>query len=114
VPVSLKIRGMTEKSILREAVKEVITKTVYKRQKHVFLSPLATLHPEKPLHALMQDTLRGSATANVPFLDQRKIVAALDAIGRPGTSVGRQVVADQTLTLAMNFLFMHEGLGMAS
>jgi len=114
VPVSLKIRGMTEKYILREAVKDVITKTVYERQKHPFLSPPATLHPEEPLHALMQDTLRGSAAANVPFLDQQKIVAELDAVGRPGADVGRQVVADQTLTLALSFVFMHEGLGMAS
>jgi asparagine synthase (glutamine-hydrolysing) len=114
VPVSLKIRGMTEKYILREAVKDVITKTVYERQKHPFLSPPATLHPEEPLHALMQDTLRGSAGANVPFLDQKKIVAELDAVGRPGADAGRQVVADQTLTLALSFVFMHEGLGMAS
>lgn len=114
VPVSLKIRGMTEKYILREAVKDVITPTVHERQKHPFLSPPATLHPEEPLHALMQDTLRGSATADVPFLDQRKIVAALDAIGSPGVDVGQQVVADQTLTLALSFVFMHEGLGMAS
>ena len=59
VPVSLKIRGMTEKYILREAVKDVITKTVYERQKHPFLSPPATQNPDQPLHALMQDTLRG-------------------------------------------------------
>ena len=114
VPVSLKIRGMTEKYILREAAKDVLTKTVYERQKHPFLSPPATLHPEEPLHALLQDTLRGSATASVPFLDQRKIVAALDAVGRPGTDPGQQVVADQTLTLALSFVFMHEGLGITS
>jgi asparagine synthase (glutamine-hydrolysing) len=114
VPVSLKIRGMTEKYILREAAKNVLTKTVYERQKHPFLSPPATLHPEEPLNALMQDTLRGSATADVPFLDQRKIVAALDAVGKPGTDAGRAVVADQTLTLALSFVFMHEGLGMTS
>jgi asparagine synthase (glutamine-hydrolysing) len=114
VPVSLKIRGMTEKYILREAAKNVLTKTVYERQKHPFLSPPATLHPEEPLHALMQDTLRGSAAADVPFLDQRKIVAALDAVGTPGADPGEQVVADQTLTLALSFVFMHEGLGMAS
>jgi asparagine synthase (glutamine-hydrolysing) len=114
VPVSLKIRGMTEKYILREASKDVLTKTVYERQKHPFLSPPATLHPEEPLHALLQDTLRGSAAADVPFLDQRKIVAALDAVGRPGADPGQQVVADQTLTLALSFVFMHEGLGIAS
>ena len=114
VPVSLKIRGMTEKYILREAVKDVVTKTVYERQKHPFLSPPATLHPEEPLHALMQDTLRSAAAANVPFLDQKKVVAALDEIAKPGADFGHQVVTDQVLTLALSFTFMHEGLGMAS
>ena len=114
VPVSMKIRGMTEKYILREAVKDVITKTVYERQKHPFLSPPATLHPDQPLHALMQDTLRGSATANVPFLDQKKVVAALDGLTKPGADAGHQVVMDQVLTLALSFVFMHEGLGLSA
>ena len=114
VPVSLKIRGMTEKYILREAVKDVVTKTVYQRQKHPFLSPPATLHPEQPLHALMQDTLRGSAAANVPFLDQRKVVAALDTLQQPDVDGGQRVVMDQVLTLALSFVFMHEGLRMSA
>ena len=114
VPVSMKIRGMTEKYILREAVKDVITKTVYERQKHPFLSPPATLHPEEPLHALMQDTLRGAATTNVPFLDQKKIVATLDGLAKPGVDIGTRIVTDQVLTLALSFVFMHEGLGLSA
>ncbi len=114
VPVSLKIRGTTEKYILREAVKDVITKTVYERQKHPFLSPPATLNPDQPLHLLMQDTLRGSAAANVPFLDQRKIVAALDGLAKPDVDAGHRVVMDQVLTLALSLVFMHEGLRLSA
>src|SRR4051812_10853382 len=44
-PVNQKVRGMTEKFVLREAVRDVITDTVYRRQKHPFLSPPATLNP---------------------------------------------------------------------
>jgi asparagine synthase (glutamine-hydrolysing) len=114
VPVSLKIRGMTEKYILREAVKDVITKTVYERQKHPFLSPPATLNPEQPLHGLMQDTLRGSAGAKVPFLDQKKMIAALDDVARPDADAGHRTVMDQVLTLALSYVFMHEGLGLSA
>jgi len=114
VPVSLKIRGMTEKYILREAVKDVITKTVYERQKHPFLSPPATLNPEQPLNALMQDTLRGSAATNVPFLDQKKMIAVLDDVARPDADPGHRTVMDQVLTLALSFVFMHEGLGLSA
>jgi asparagine synthase (glutamine-hydrolysing) len=114
VPVSMKIRGMTEKYILREAAKDVLTQTVYERQKHPFLSPPATLHPDEPLHALMQDTLRGSAVADVPFLDQKKLVAALDGLRDPDADFGHQVITDQVLTLALSFVFMHEGLGISA
>jgi len=38
-PVSQKIHGMTEKYVLREAVRDVITDTVYRRQKHPFPEP---------------------------------------------------------------------------
>jgi asparagine synthase (glutamine-hydrolysing) len=111
VPVSMKIRGMTEKFILREAVKDVITPTVYNRQKHPFLSPPSTHHRDAPLHTLMQDTLRSEAARSVPFLDQRKLIATLDGLSDadPGTAS----VTDQTLTVAMSYVFMHEGLGLS-
>lgn len=112
VPVNLKIRGMTEKYILREAVKDVITDTVYKRQKHPFLSPPSTHHKDAPLHQLMQDTLRSSAVRDVPFLDQGKLIAMLDGIDH--TDPGQAAVTDLGLTVAMSYVFMHEGLRLAS
>src|SRR5215472_13934615 len=38
LPVSLKIHDMTEKYALREAVRPLLTDTVYRRQKHPFLA----------------------------------------------------------------------------
>src|SRR4029079_6173622 len=90
VPVSSKIRGMTEKYILREAVKDVITPTVYQRQKHPFLSPPATLNPEQRLHMLVRDTLLSSAASSVPFLDQAKVIAVLDDVARPDADAGHR------------------------
>ena len=64
LPVSQKIRGMTEKYVLREAARPVLTATVYGRQKHPFLAPPAALHagraavrtgardPARPRHGL--------------------------------------------------------------
>src|SRR5262249_38718166 len=79
-PVNQKIRGMTEKYVLREAVRDVITDTIYRRQKHPFLAPPAALNPDKKLGALVQDTLRGSTLASLPFFDQRKVVDLLDRL----------------------------------
>jgi asparagine synthase (glutamine-hydrolysing) len=95
-------------------VRDVITDTVYARQKHPFLSPPATLHPEEGLHQLMQDTLRGSAGAAVPFLDQKKMVALLDHVATADLDFGARVVADQVLTVALSFAFLQEGLGLAA
>ena len=107
----MKIRGMTEKYILREAVRDVITDTVYRRQKHPFLSPPATLNPAGDLYALMQDTLRGPMGAAVPFLDHDRVIGLLDSIGDKHLDFGDRVVLDQALTLALSFAFLNEGLG---
>jgi len=80
VPVSLKIRGLTEKYLLREAAKPVITDTVYRRQKHPFLSPPVTTVPTERFHQMLQDTLRGDALAAMPFYNQKKVVALLDEL----------------------------------
>ncbi|HTL54444.1 MAG TPA: asparagine synthase (glutamine-hydrolyzing) [Candidatus Limnocylindrales bacterium] len=79
-PVSMKIRGLTEKYLLREAAKPVITDTVYRRQKHPFLSPPVTITPTERFHEMMQDTLRGPLLSAVPFYDKKKVVALLDRV----------------------------------
>jgi len=77
-PVTQKIRGATQKYVLRESVRDVVTDTVYRRPKHVFQSPPAMLRPQGRFGALVQDTLRGPALASIPFFDQRKVVNLLD------------------------------------
>jgi asparagine synthase (glutamine-hydrolysing) len=79
-PVTQKIRGMTEKYVLREAVRDVITDTVYRRQKHPFLSPPATLNPSQKLNTFMQDTLRSPLLGTIPFFDQKKVIGLLDSL----------------------------------
>jgi len=96
VPVSLKIRGLTEKYLLREAAKPVITDTVYRRQKHPFLSPPVTTVPTERFHQMLQDTLRGDALASIPFYNQKKVVALLDEL--PAMSNADRVGWDPVLT----------------
>ncbi len=71
---------MTEKYVLREAARPVLTATVYRRQKHPFLSPPAALKPDERLHELVQDTLRGPVLASLPFYDRRKVTDLLDEL----------------------------------
>ncbi|HTI36819.1 MAG TPA: asparagine synthase (glutamine-hydrolyzing) [Vicinamibacterales bacterium] len=105
-PVSQKIRGMTEKFVLREAVRDVITDTVYRRQKHPFLSPPATLSPKDTFHAYIQDTLRGSTLASMPFFDQRAVIDLLDRL--PAMDSGSRVANDGVLMLIMSLCALQE------
>jgi asparagine synthase (glutamine-hydrolysing) len=111
-PVNQKIRGMTEKHILREAVRDLITDTIYRRQKHPFLSPPATLNPAGRFGTLIQDTLRGPALASIPYFDQRKIVDILDRLD--GMDEGQRVVADPTLMLVMSACALQERFRLAA
>jgi asparagine synthase (glutamine-hydrolysing) len=109
-PVNQKIRGMTEKYVLREAVRDVITDTVYRRQKHPFLSPPATLNPEQTFNTYVQDMLRGSVMASIPYFDQKKIVAMLDRLG--GMDAGERTAYDQILMPLVSMCVIHQGFGM--
>jgi asparagine synthase (glutamine-hydrolysing) len=105
-PVNQKIRGMTEKYVLREAVKEVITDTVYRRQKHPFLSPPATLHPDDTFNRYVQDILRGKTLASLPFFDQKQVVQLLDRM--PEMDVGARTANDQVLMQLVSMCVLQE------
>ena len=111
-PVDQKIRGMTEKYVLREAVRDVITDTVYRRQKHPFLAPPASLNPQGKLNAFVQDTLRGPALASIPFFDRKKTIRILDQIDDMDDA-GR-VANDQTLMLMTSACVLHERFKLAA
>ena len=111
-PVNQKIRGMTEKYVLREAVKDVITDTVYQRQKHPFLSPPATLNPDETFSIYVQDTLRGSVMKSMPFFDQKQVVRLLD--GLPQMDDGARTANDQVLMLLVSMCVLHQRFGLAA
>ena len=112
MPVGQKIRGMTEKFVLREAARPVLTDTVYRRQKHPFLSPPATLNPNDRLHEMVQDALRGSSVRRVPFLDQAKVVRMLDRV--PALQPGEQVAIDQILMILLSACVLGERFALAA
>lgn len=111
MPVELKIHGTTEKYALREAARPVLTETVYRRQKHPFMTPPATLQVDGPLFALVQDTLRGSALDGPGIYDRREVVALLDAV--PAMPVADRSAADFTLMWITSLCLLHAALGVA-
>jgi asparagine synthase (glutamine-hydrolysing) len=112
MPINQKIRGMTEKYVLREATRSAITDTVYRRQKHPFLSPPATLDPDGRLNEIVQDSLRGPLLASLPFFDQAKVTALLDRI--PAMDSGERTAYDQVLMLLLSACALQDRYGLSS
>ena len=111
-PANQKICGMTEKYVLREAVRDVVTDTVYRRQKHPFLTPPSTLNPDKRLNALVQDTLRGNAIASLPYFDRGEIVDLLDGVD--AMDDGERTSIDQVLMLLVSVCALHDRFHLAT
>jgi asparagine synthase (glutamine-hydrolysing) len=106
LPVAYKIKGMTEKYILREAAKPFITDTVYNRQKHPFVSPPSTLDLKQPLSMMTQDMLRSAAFASVPLFDQKKVINLLDQLPQMDTLAA--TAYDTALTFMLSAACLQE------
>jgi asparagine synthase (glutamine-hydrolysing) len=111
-PVNQKIRGMTEKYVLREAVKDVITDVVYRRQKHPFLSPPATLNADDTFHDYVQEMLRGKAFGSLPFFNQKRVIELLDRM--PSMEEGARTSNDQILMILVSICVLHERFRLGS
>lgn len=104
-PVGLKIRGTTEKFVLREAAREVITDTVYRRQKHPFLSPPDDAGNSGQMATLIQDTLRSKVVDSVPFLNPAGVRSLANRLGKM-TSEHRALI-DRDVMRLMSQIFLH-------
>lgn len=78
MPTHLKVNNMVEKFALREAAKPYITKTIYERPKHPFTAPPSFIAKDKTMAMFIEDTLRGSELAKIPFINQLKVIQILD------------------------------------
>ena len=108
VPVRLKIRGTTEKFILREATRDVVTDTVYRRQKHPFLSPPDGADVPSKMATLIQDTLRSQVVDSVPFLNAGAVRNLADRLSTM-TGAERERI-DRDLMRLISQIFLHERL----
>src|SRR5262249_12308169 len=110
LPLSQKIRGMTEKYVLREAARPVLTATVYGRHKHPFLTPPSALSPGERLYELVQETLRGPALASLPFYDRAKVIVLRDRL--PTLGDDDRTAFDPVLMLLLSACGLQERYGL--
>ncbi|HXW93209.1 MAG TPA: asparagine synthase (glutamine-hydrolyzing) [Terriglobales bacterium] len=111
-PVNQKIHGATQKYVLREAVRNMVTETAYRRPKHPFLSPPLMLNPRGRFSVLLQDMLRGAVLASMPFFDQKKVVSVLDGLQTADES--SRVANDQVLMMVLSACVLHHRLRLSA
>jgi asparagine synthase (glutamine-hydrolysing) len=105
-PMTQKIRGTTQKYVLRESVRDVVTETVYCRPKHAFQSPPVMVNPQGRFGVLLQDTLRGPVLASIPFFDQKKVIRLLD--GLRAKDEGLCIANDHVLLILLSACVLHD------
>ena len=79
IPVDMKVKGIREKHVLREAAKDVLIPEVYNRQKHPFTTP-PTRDKNDPMLAFYRDTFASQAAKDQPIYDMKKVNAAVDKL----------------------------------
>jgi asparagine synthase (glutamine-hydrolysing) len=95
LPMDMKIRGMTEKYVLREAARPYLTDTVYRRQKHPFMAPPVARFADDRLMQFIMDHLSGRDFAAVPFFDTKK---CRDLLARlPGMDTAERTATEPVL-----------------
>lgn len=110
MPLSVKLKNMNEKYILKEAAKPYITKEVYERQKHPFLSPPESMKEGSPMYNFTQETLRSTDVDKTGILDRKKVELLLDKLHSVVTKgghvdvpklVGMETILNRLMSIVM-------------
>ncbi len=111
VPIHMKINGMREKHVLREATRDVIIDAVYNREKHPFTSPPARVSTDDPLYALYADVFGSKSLEDQPIFDPAAVRRAFDEYAH--LPEVEQVMMDGLFNRVLSLTLMHERFGMS-
>jgi asparagine synthase (glutamine-hydrolysing) len=110
VPANMKVKGMREKHVLREAAKDVLIPEVYDRQKHPFSTPPAR-DKNDPMLAFYRDTFASQAARDQPIYDMKKVCTTLDQLLE--SPQDHRVAAEGGLQRIASVIVMQEKFSMA-
>jgi len=96
MPPHMRIKGRTEKYVLREAMKGILPETLYKREKFAFMAPPAHTDPKKwqAMKALADKYLNKDAIERAGILDLQGVEALFDKHQSSDTSASSKVQLD--------------------
>jgi asparagine synthase (glutamine-hydrolysing) len=110
IPVQMKVKGMREKHVLREATRDVIIDAVYNREKHPFTTPPAQSHDD-PMRALFSDVFASAALDDQPVFDPAASRALVEEL--PTLAPEDRFAAEGIVQRILCTTLMHQRFGMS-
>ena len=109
IPPTMRIRGRTEKYVLREAMRGLLPDTLYRREKFAFMAPPAHTDPAKwaALRQLADKHLSDTAIESAGILDPAGVRAAFELHEHPDTSSATQVQLDAVINHLLGVQILH-------
>jgi asparagine synthase (glutamine-hydrolysing) len=106
----MRIKGKTEKYVLREAMKGVLPKTLYEREKFAFMAPPAHTDPKKwaAMKSLADEYLSKEAIENAGLLDKEGVDALFELHEAKDTPVSTQVQLDAVINHMIGIQILHK------
>jgi len=110
LPPSMRIKGRTEKYVLREAMKGLLPQVLYEREKFAFMAPPAHTDPRKwaAMKALADRYLSNDAVAAAGLLDAQGVQTLFDLHENPDTPTSTQVQLDAVINHLLGVQILHE------
>jgi asparagine synthase (glutamine-hydrolysing) len=109
LPPSMRIKGRVEKYVLREAMKGLLPKVLYEREKFAFMAPPAHTDPKKwaAMKALADQYLSEDAIREAGLLDPDGVRRLFELHEAEDTSVSTQVQLDAVINHMIGVQVLH-------
>ena len=109
VPPELRIKGKTEKYVLREAMAGLLPEVLYKREKFAFMAPPAHTEPEKwaQMKQLADDYLSDEAIDAAGLLSKEGVGALFARHDDPATTDAERVQMDAVINHLLGVQMLH-------
>ena len=110
LPPSMRIKGRTEKYVLREAMKGVLPETLYKREKFAFMAPPAHTDPKKwqAMQELADKYLNDQAIEEAGLLDIQGVRAIFKLHDAEDTTASKKVQLDAVINHLIGVQVLHK------
>ena len=112
IPIRMKINGMREKHVLREAARDVIIDPVYNREKHPFSTPPAKVGENDAMLELFGDVFASSMLDDQPVFEPAKVRALFASL--PKCEPAERTAIDGLMNRVLSMTLMHQRFGMAT